>query len=125
MPGFHTVRTFRVLVRSLMSALGRELTLVPGSTVEETDTFSATLQTKPTRDAAAITFDMLVKLNITYQSGGSEQAEALVFVFVCGRRVAVPGACYLVMSLDESGKWTTPEWESDVYNEWGDLESLG
>jgi hypothetical protein len=110
-------------IRSLSVFLGCQLLLVEGSESLEVDAASATLEGVVGPPHPGVSIECVVKLLTARKDDGDVAVWALVFFFVDKRRVAEQGRCCLAVEW-HSGQWVRRGWESDVYGEWTDLETL-
>jgi len=110
-------------IRALSVFLGCQLRLVEGSESLEVDAASATLEGVVGPPHPGIIIELVVKLLTTRKDDGDVAVWALVFFFVDKRRVAEQGKCCFAVEW-RSGQWVRRGWESDVYGEWIDLETL-
>lgn len=110
-------------IQSLSEFLGRPLRIIEGSETYDVNAASATLKGAVGPPHPGITIELVVELLTTRMDDGLVAVWALVFFFVDKRRVAEQGKCCLAVEL-RGGQWHRRGWESDVYGEWTDLETL-
>lgn len=110
-------------IQSLSGFLGCPLRLVEGSEIVQVNAAAATLEGAIGPPHPGVRIELLVKLLTNRNDDGGVVIWSLVFFFIDKQRVAPQGKCLLALEWRE-GQWHHRHWESDVYDEWTELETL-
>ncbi|MGC4064600.1 MAG: hypothetical protein QM784_08140 [Polyangiaceae bacterium] len=114
----------RDLIRRLEPIVGATLVLEDECILEHEGTATATAY-GTVAGTTAFRCDVVVKLLVAGPEIESERVWALVFVFINGKRVAPSAADYMTFVYENApAAWVFRAWESDVYDEWSDLEEF-